>query len=204
MKLSLIMASLALAACTSVPVKQPSLTDLQASVVRVETSSGVCSGWVDQGTHHVITAAHCFDFSPGEAVVTFNDGHQGLYITQKISDDALDASSDHAILVPKEEVKDVPVGLPLCDFKPYYGEPVVMMGNPLGVDHMMNFGHISNPRSSDNVIGVDINLLPGNSGGPVIDMEHGCVIGSAEEIQLAIPGSRIPLGIPYAAPVDNL
>ena len=184
--------------------RPPTLTQLQDSVVKVETQYGICSGWIDKKSHKVLTAAHCFDYQDGDAIVTFNNGEQHLYHTEKITTDPSATKTDHATLVQKNatELIKYPVGLPICAHKPYYGEPIVEMGNPLNVDKVMYFGNIANPDSELGII-TDLSMFPGNSGGPIIDENEGCVIGSSELGQLAAPGSGIPYGINYAAPVDN-
>ena len=179
-----------------------SLLRLQDNVVSVRTEVGLCSGWIDKTTHKVFTAAHCFDYHKGDAIVTFNNGEQHLYTTEKVSEDQMDSKTDHAILVQKnhEEIIKYPEGLPICHYKPYYAEPLVEMGNPLGVQQVMYFGSVANPNTPDGIV-VDITMFPGNSGGPMIDMNEGCVIGASEMARVAV--QDVPLGVNYAAPVDN-
>ena len=65
------------------------------------------------------------------------------------------------------------------------GDPVFVIGAPLGLDHTLTVGHISARRRSDLETGVmlaveqfqtDAAVNPGNSGGPMFDM-RGRVIG---------------------------
>lgn len=180
----------------------PTLATLQDSVVRVQSTTGICSGFVLAGTHKVVTAAHCFDFAAGQAIITFNDQHQELYHTETVSTDPSDPISDRAVLVPDQDAGvKFPVGLNICKAAPAYGDPIVMMGSPLGIDQVMSFGHIGKPMDGDLGIIIDIALMPGNSGGPVIERDTGCVVGTAEMIHLAVPGSDVPLGVNYAIPV---
>jgi S1-C subfamily serine protease len=89
-----------------------------------------------------------------------------------------------------------------------------MMGNPLNVDHLMFFGRVSNPNYQSDAasplvdlnggIFLDIQMWQGNSGGPVMDANTGCVLGSAELlIPINVGGVPIPTGIAYAIPIPN-
>ena len=166
----------------------PTLTQLQSQVVTLETGESICSGWISAKTGKIVTAAHCFAFDntqPHDAIIHFQDGHTELWVTDYVSGDEQDSKSDHATLVNKDksDLTKHP-GLRVCNFKPYYGEFTVIMGAPLGVDKSMNFGYVQNPAAGD-FIAIDVKTLPGNSGGPVIDIEEGCVIGSAEAVYSA-------------------
>jgi len=61
---------------------------------------------------------------------------------------------------------------------PAAGEPVVVMGNPLGLKHSVVSGVVSGAREIDGrtMLQLAIPVEPGNSGGPVLDM-HGRVLG---------------------------
>ena len=58
------------------------------------------------------------------------------------------------------------------------GEPVVVMGNPQGLKHSVVSGVLSGTREIDgrNMMQLAIPVEPGNSGGPVLDMQ-GRVLG---------------------------
>jgi regulator of sirC expression with transglutaminase-like and TPR domain len=62
--------------------------------------------------------------------------------------------------------------------KPADGEPVVVMGNPQGLKHSVVTGIISGIREIDgrNMLQLAIPVEPGNSGGPVVDLQ-GRVVG---------------------------
>lgn len=197
--------AVSLSACVGIP-SSPSLIGLQDSVVRLDMPGGAtCSGWVTPD-HKIKTAAHCFHYDPtGQAVVSFNDGQTGYFVVESIQTNPNELKEDHATLVYDSSRYPIkyPKGLVTCPHKPYYGESVVLMGSPLRDNQIMFFGSIANPDVEDIGIAIDVKILPGNSEGPVIDRQEGCVIGSAELIHKAVPDDDIPYGVNYAAPVDN-
>ena len=73
-------------------------------------------------------------------------------------------------------------------------ESVVVIGNPIGLEHTMTDGMVSSRRvyEGKRYIQMSAPVSPGNSGGPVFD-EHGDVIGVTvaklwgENLNLAIP-----------------
>ncbi|MFD1563721.1 S1C family serine protease [Haloarchaeobius amylolyticus] len=96
-----------------------------------------------------------------------------------------DVQSDLAVL----EVDHVPDGvapLPMADERPVVGQQVVAVGNPYGLNGSMSAGIISGvnrtldhpqqPFSYPNIIQTDAAVNPGNSGGPLVDLD-GEVVG---------------------------
>jgi regulator of sirC expression with transglutaminase-like and TPR domain len=89
--------------------------------------------------------------------------------------DASDRALDLAILqVESAEL----TALQLSDENPADGEAIVAVGNPQGLKHSVVSGVISGIREIDgrNMLQLAIPVEPGNSGGPVVDMQ-GRVIG---------------------------
>src|SRR5439155_4358705 len=68
--------------------------------------------------------------------------------------------------------------LALSDEQPAAGEAIVVMGNPHGLKHSVVSGVISGTREIDGrtMLQLAVPVEPGNSGGPVIDMQ-GHVLG---------------------------
>src|SRR5262245_24374724 len=88
---------------------------------------------------------------------------------------ASDRALDLAILkVDSENLSP----LTISNEKPAAGEPVVVMGNPQGLKHSVVTGVISGVREIDgrNMLQLAIPVEPGNSGGPVVDLQ-GRVLG---------------------------
>ena len=91
---------------------------------------------------------------------------------------------------------DLPA-LPLAGDLPRVGDPVYVVGSPLGLEQSVVSGIVSAFR--DDHIQISAPLNPGNSGGPVVDAD-GEVIGvavlkvgdeSTEAIGLAIPVAEV-------------
>jgi S1-C subfamily serine protease len=188
----------------------PTLEVIQNSVVSLNTGEAICSGWFSAKDHKVHTAAHCFDYQAGNAVVTFNDGTQILYETDYVNNNDKDFAHDQATMVMKnkDQIEDkMPKGLEVCNFKPYLGEQIALMGTPLGVERVVFFGQVATPHFENKEANVtdgmilSIQMYEGNSGGPVIDIDHGCVIGSAE--LLVSVGDGIPVGVAYADHIEQ-
>lgn len=141
-------------------------------------SQGQGSGFViDDG--HVVTNDHVV--SPGEEVdLQYTTGEwTGTEIV------GTDVISDLAVL----EVDTVPETarpLPFSENRPVIGQEVIALGNPFGLEGSMSRGTISgvdrelsNPLtgvSIPNAVQTDAALNPGNSGGPLVDLD-GDVVG---------------------------
>lgn len=170
----------------------PTLEHLLTSVVKVEAGGSICTGWVLKGTDEVVTAAHCFEFDPkaSGAIIHFSDGSQAIFAVVAISADPSDDMHDWAVLKLNSGAKvTMPEGLAVCTSAPHYGDPVVVIGAPYNVYPSMTFGRVQNPSYhgdntdvSQGALLIDVKILPGNSGGPVIDPLSGCVMGTAEEL----------------------
>ncbi len=193
----------------------PALTDLQDSVVRLDLpDGGSCSGWVLKGSNKVMTAAHCFETADPKvhgtsAKITFNDAHTAQYHVTKMGK-ADSVLQDFAVLAPDGEAGRIPEGLSVCTSEAHYGQPIVAMGYPLGVDRVMFFGQVANPvyhateefsKDLEGAVVFSGQMYPGNSGGPIIDIETGCVVAQAELLvqPAAGAGSGIAVGIPISS-----
>jgi S1-C subfamily serine protease len=112
----------------------------------------------------------------------------------------LDADADAGVLQP----------LPLGDASDMeVGDPVVAIGNPLGLDHTATAGIVSalgreidspNGFTITNAIQTDAPINPGNSGGPLLD-SSGEVVGINS--QIATAGGQGNIGIGFAVPAET-
>ncbi|MQB00679.1 MAG: trypsin-like serine protease [Actinobacteria bacterium] len=59
---------------------------------------------------------------------------------------------------------------------PQLGEPIYVIGNPLGVHAILTQGHVASERIDGGDLFVDVSIAPGNSGGGVFDA-NGKLIG---------------------------
>lgn len=188
--------------------KVKSVQELQQSTVSLTMADGAaCSGWVLAGSHKVVTAAHCVaDEGNAEVAVDFHDGtgvHK--FVPEKVGD-ITGAKPDLATLVTKDNTVKWPEGLSPCPFKPYYLEPVYLFGDPLGFQSAITIGSISNPYQvvksarEAGYIQYDGSLSPGNSGGAVVDIEHQCVIASADALISPYTGDSVK----FLEPISRL
>ena len=111
-----------------------------------------------------------------------------------------DIHSDLAVL-DVDEMPDGPDGLSFADGEPEIGSEVLALGNPLGLDASISQGIISGiDRSLPSPTGfsipaaiqTDAPVNPGNSGGPLVDLEGDVVgvvfAGAGQTIGFAISG----------------
>lgn len=164
------------------------LQEMQKSTVSLKMTLGTCSGWVLKDHQMVVTAAHCVADSPNDPVaVDFHDGTGAHQFKVYKMGDIEGPKPDLAILVPVDGHKiNWPKGLPICHFKPYYLEPLIFFGDPLGLPEAVTIGRISNPSQvvgqirGTPYIQYDGSLTPGMSGGAAVDAKEQCVMGSGE------------------------
>lgn len=173
-------------------------------------SSG--SGFVYDNQGHIITNAHVV-IDAREILVTFSDGY-----VAEASIVGVDEYSDLAVI----KVNDVdPIYLMPVELgdstQIAVGQYVVAIGNPFGLRSSMTTGIISatgrtldsefliNPSnratySNPSIIQIDAAVNPGNSGGPILNLD-GQVIGVATAIR---SDNGTFQGIAYAVPVNTL
>ncbi|SMY03172.1 putative serine protease PepD [Brevibacterium sp. 239c] len=172
----------------------------------------------DQG--HVITNNHVVapaDTPSGEIAVTMKSGE-----TMKAKIVGRDPSTDIAVIKLDQVPKDVDP-LPVGDSKKMkVGDPVMALGNPLGLADSVTTGIVSaldRPVSTENIgedatsqekemtitnaIQTDAAINPGNSGGPLVDGD-GNFIGvnsaAASLSQAGEDGQSGSIGIGFAIP----
>jgi 2-alkenal reductase len=160
------------------------------SIVAIQTSSGLGSGFVYDGQGHVVTNFHVVDGS-NQVEVDFMSGYKAYGNVV-----GTDLDSDLAVVkvdAPAEQLK--PVALGNSD-ELKVGQSVVAIGNPFGLNGTMTLGIISAlGRTSESahttadgtfftagdLIQTDAAINPGNSGGPLLNL-NGEVIGVNREI----------------------
>lgn len=143
-----------------------------------EEGRGSGSAFCYDGTH-LVTNHH---------VVAGGDAVDLRYVTGDWSSTTVvgtDPYSDLAVL-EADHVPSSATSLPVSDERPVVGQQVLAIGNPLGLEGSMTRGIVSGvnrsyaPRgaqfSISNVVQTDAAVNPGNSGGPLVDME-GAVVG---------------------------
>jgi putative serine protease PepD len=185
---------------------------VQGSVVAidVQTSSGEAlgSGVVVDNKGHVVTNNHVVEGVQGGTVqVTLSDGR--LY-------DAVitgtDASTDLAVVTLKDPPSDLTVAQFGNSDDVKVGDPVMAVGNPLGLANTVTTGIVSavnrpvSPQTTSgtqgpvtNALQIDAAVNPGNSGGPLFNAQ-GQVIGITSSIATTSSSSG-SIGLGFAIPV---
>lgn len=134
------------------------------------TEQGLGTGFVIDKSGLIATNLHVI----GEARPISVQTADGKSLAVK-SIHASDRALDLAIL--QVDATELPP-LPLANEKPDTGESIVVMGNPHGLKHSVVSGVLSGLREIDgrNMLQLAVPVEPGNSGGPVVDMQ-GRVLG---------------------------
>ena len=158
------------------------------------------SGCIIDRSGLIVTNAHVVDRA-AKIMITLNGGKN--YEAEIIADNPV---NDIALLKIRTPPPDLPVIR--CDNsgKLYLGETVIAVGNPFGLDSSITVGALSGTRRRftyrgqvifSDILQTDAIVYPGNSGGPLINIE-GDMIGmnmssyeNAPGIGFAIPLSRI-------------
>lgn len=189
--------------------------DVRPSVVAIEsiTAAGgsTGSGVIIDADGHIITNHHVIAGTQ-QIMVTLSDG-------EIIAADVVgsDASTDLAVLRLESIPEDISPARLGSSENLVVGEPVVAIGNPLGLSSTVTTGIISaldrpvvtrEGSSSDavvtNAIQIDAAINPGNSGGPLFNAE-GEVIGinsSIASLSSADGGTAGSIGLGFAIPID--
>lgn len=168
----------------------------QGQQAQPRVQQGVGSGFIVSGDGYILTNAHVVDGAT-EVKVTLTDKRD---FKAKVI--GADKRTDVALI--KIDAKDLPtikVGNP-DNAKP--GQWVLAIGSPFGLDNTVTAGIISakSRKLPDETfvpfIQTDVAVNPGNSGGPLINLD-GEVIGINSQIYSRSGGY---MGISFAIPID--
>jgi Do/DeqQ family serine protease len=158
------------------------------------------SGVIINPSGLVVTNAHVIEGASQIVVATLrNDEYEADLV-------GLDVKADIALL----KLKKTPASLPAADLGAtsdlMIGEPVVAIGNPMGLSHTVTTGVVSALKRTvkgeggavySDFIQTDAAINPGNSGGPLVNILgeiigiNTAIIRSAEGIGFAIPIDRV-------------
>jgi hypothetical protein len=118
--------------------------------------------------NQVITAAHVVDGAASVAILKDAQTHQASVV-------GIDEAADIAVLQPLNDVSGHQFGL--AERAVVAGEPLAVIGHPLGDPLTMTTGTVS--RADEALwpnVQLNVNVSPGNSGGPVL-RDDGDVVG---------------------------
>ena len=178
-------------------------------LVKIEVSagfrSGTGSGFLIDGAGHIVTNQHVVEDATTVTVQFLDKSSRQAKVL------GTDPTMDLAVL----KVTDLPVSA-----KPFVlgrsagltvGDPVLAMGNPLGLEQTVTTGIVSALKRAikapdpdpnvfiQNAIQTDAAINPGNSGGPLLDGK-GRVVGINSQIASQSGGNE---GIGFAIPIDS-
>lgn len=143
-----------------------------AAIVSIKTDTGTGTGFLIGDGYFVITCCHVIE---GATEIKIQDSKGRSLNIGKVS---LDKSTDTALLsVGKYQDQKSLKCVDTNSVNP--GDPVVVIGNPLGfLSQTLTTGIVSAKRQDGNakLIQIDATISPGSSGSPIIDA-YGNVIG---------------------------
>jgi S1-C subfamily serine protease len=191
------------AAAKPAPARPLSPADIAAralpSVVTIRTEDSLGTGFVVRADGWVATNLHVI-VGGSHVKVTLRDARE-LDVVEVLS-----ASAEHDLALVRVQAHGLPT-VPLGDsdaMRP--GDPVVAIGNPMGLEDTVSNGLVSARRKVDDsddgfeVLQVSAPIAPGSSGGPLFN-DRGEVIGIATAVLQG--GQNINFGVPtrYLAPM---
>ncbi len=163
------------------------------SVVAVRTESSVGSGFIISTEGHIVTNYHVIQGKDAVTVQTYDKRQLPAQILgiDKLRDLALlkvDGTFDYLKLADSNSLQ--------------VGKQVIAIGNPLGLSFTVTEGIISalhrqGPNGLEEYVQTDVSLNPGNSGGPLINVQGEIVginnfkIGDAESLGFALESNSI-------------
>ncbi|PCE28439.1 DegQ family serine endoprotease [Burkholderia ubonensis] len=160
-----------------------------------EQNRGVGSGFIVSADGYVMTNAHVVD-DADTIYVTLTDKRE--FKAKLIG---VDDRTDVAVV--KIQASNLPVVAIGDSNKVRVGEWVVAIGSPFGLDNTVTAGIVSSKSRNTGdylpFIQTDVAVNPGNSGGPLINMQ-GEVIGINSQIYSRTGGF---MGISFAIPIDE-
>jgi putative serine protease PepD len=172
---------------------------LSPSVVQIETSAGLGSGFVYRADGYILTAAHVVAGS-NQVTVRLADG-------TRLDGTVVGADQNSDVAVIRVDQTGLPAALLADDASVRVGQIAIAIGSPWGLDQTVTSGVVSSVgrtiTGSDGIprtmIQTDAPINPGNSGGALAD-RHARVIGINDAIYSSSGGSE---GVGFAIPIDT-
>jgi len=166
---------------------------VRSNVVTVFAGDGHGSGFLIDGRGYLLTNEHVVRAAQ-RVRVRFESGSETIGAVV-----GTDARRDVALV----KLDNVPAnGLPIRLERPEVGSEVYAVGSPLDekLSATVTKGIVSAYRTEDGLefIQSDVNILPGNSGGPLLD-RNGNVVGISEAIRMF--AEDVPAGIAFFIPI---
>jgi len=165
---------------------------VRPSVYTVRTATGGGSAFVigRKGGRSVLVTNHHVIFPAGQGDRVTLSRKGGGSITGRI--DRISARNDLATIIVGRKLPVLSTAGP-----PKSGDPVVVVGSPLGLDSSVSEGIISGRRAG--FIQFTAPVSPGNSGSPLVD-RRGRVVGVVS-LKIVLPGAE---GLNFARPIGQV
>ena len=181
-------------------------TSVQRPFIQDEQGSWDGAGMlVDAGRGWVLTNAHVAGYSYGKVLIAFRDGKalpaERIYV---------DPHLDLAVLAFDPGARRATTGVPAldCGSTPPVGHPVGAFGHPWGFRFTGTRGITSavTTRLGANMLQTDAPINEGNSGGPLISLETGQVVGinTAKIKEESVEGLSFAVPMPYACTIIEI
>ena len=168
----------------------------QVATPFVEDAQGSCEGsgfLVDAGRRWVVTNAHVVSLSPSTVEAAFvNENFQPA---RKIY---VDSFADIAILEVSADDRQRPAAIIDCRRVPEVGEGVGIFGHPMGFVFTGTRGIVSGKSDRDivDMLQTDATVDHGNSGGPMIALRDGRIVGIATAMMDGSKEDRVNFATP--------
>jgi len=173
---------------------QDQAVEIRGNVATIFAGAGQGSGFF-VSDRHVITNAHVVGAAKFVKV--------RLITGREILGDVLTADEARDVALIQTETAGFP-GLPVREDEAAIGSGVFAIGSPLDEKNegTVSAGVISSYRTEDNLrlIQSDVNVMPGNSGGPLLD-DKGNVLGLTVSGQMNAAGGS--MGLNYFIPITD-
>jgi S1-C subfamily serine protease len=184
-------------------------------VVSIRTSTAQGSGWVYSGDGYIVTNNHVVG-SESQVEVDFSSGYKAY--GEVVGTDAFADLAAVKVDVPPEVLHPLPIG---DSESLQVGQTVIAIGNPFGYSGTMTIGIISALGralttenqisgggfiSNANIIQTDAALNPGNSGGPLLNLD-GQVVGinyAIETNSYTVTNEPVNSGIGFAISINTV
>ena len=179
-------------------VSQPFYEDEQSTWSGAGLLVDVSRGWI-------LTNAHVAGYSYGKVSIAFKDGKavsaRRIYVDPHL--DLAVLAYDRGRLPPKTSTPTLD-----CSAMPPVGHPVGAFGHPWGFRFTGTRGITSavTTRLGTNMLQTDAPINEGNSGGPLISLETGNVVGinTAKIKEESVEGLSFAVPVPYACTIVAL
>jgi len=165
-----------------------SMSDVLRSTVRLRVEDRVGTGFVISPKGLVLTNRHIVE-DQTEVMATF-DGSKEMYQLRVIY---LGSDETDLCLLRIESANRFDY-IPMADELPTLGDEVITIGNPRGIGLSVSKGVISR-IGDDGDLQLNIQLNPGNSGGPVVN-QQGELIGVISFLVEEIQAMSFAIGLP--------